>query len=517
MSKIVDSSLKSAVKGTALVFFGMVASILIWFTTQWLIIRSATAEEFGLYTLAMTVGGVLSALAFLGMQEGATRYVSTFLGEGKREDADSIARSSMHLGIMSGMVTCALLYILSGVLARHVFYKPEIAAPLRAISFFVPLSVATGIISSILRGHGIIRPKVYFQDIGQPSFFLVLLAAALLLGLSYMGFIYAHILSMAIVLMLIAIYGHRKIGPNPFSARRGRHCRKLLRFSLPLLFAGLSYMVLSWTDTLMLGRYAAAKDVGIYNVSVSLAKLLTFALSALAFILLPLAGEMHAKGQSAELKRTYQVLTKWVFTATLPVFFILFFFPEMTIEFLFGERLVAAAVPLRILALGFLFHVFLGVNAILLTVFGKTRAIMQTSVAAAVLNIALNYVFIKRLGYGMAGAATATVVSYILLNAANSLILHRHSGIHPVTKRHIKPVVGSVAIGLIIYAIAKNLPLYLWMMPLYLVLFVGGYGLSILLTRSVDQEDVALFDAVSRKTGIEMRRMRKLILRFAQN
>ena len=102
---------------------------------------------------------------------------------------------------------------------------------------------------------------------------------------------------------------------------------ELLRFSLPLLIVSLLSVVLGWTDTLMLGRYTKAASVGIYNVSISLAKLLTFPLSAISFVFMPIAGEMYARKQSAELGRTYQVLTKWIFSVTFPIFLYFIFFP----------------------------------------------------------------------------------------------------------------------------------------------------------------------------------------------
>jgi len=515
MSEGLDSSLKKAVKGATLIFLGTVAGNLIWFAIKVLIVRSITKEEFGMYTLALTVASVLSAIAFLGTQEGTTRFIATLSGEGRAEEADSVARSSLHVGMASGLAAAVLLYLLSGPAARHVFYKPELAPALRAFSLFIPFSVMAGVVVSVLRGHGIIRPKVYYQDIGHPIYFLAFLLVPLAYGLSYLDIIHAFTASTVLVFISVSTYGYRKTGLNPAPLRRGRHYGELLRFSLPLLFAGVSNMVLVWTDSLMLGRYAGAEDVGVYNVGISLARLLAFPLTALSFVFLPLAGEMHSRQQHAELRRTYQVLTKWVFAATLPLFFVLFFFPEMTITFLFGERLVEAALPLRILSLGFLFHVFLGANSVLLLVLGMPQAFMKVSMLSAFLNVILNYVLIKRLGLGVEGASAATAVSYILLNLLTTAVVYRKSAIHPFTAKYLRPLAGSAVISLIIYAVVKGLPFFsLWLMPLYLALFVGGYVFSLLVTRSLDKEDLFLFDAVSNRLSVDMKRTRKMLSWF---
>jgi O-antigen/teichoic acid export membrane protein len=516
MSQQLDSTLKTAVKGTTLIFSGMVAGHLLWFVIKVLIARNITVEEFGLYSLSITVAGVLTAISPLGTLEGTARNISTFRGKDRPEDAESLARASLHINLFSSLAVSILLFALSGPVARYVFYKPQVAAALRVVSLVLPLDALSAILGSILLGHGIIRHRVYYQDIGRPLYYLLLLGVISLLGFTFMNVIYAFALAAALVFVSISSYEYRKLGIPPLPLRKGLHYRELLRFSLPLLVAGVSSFILGWTDTLMLGRYTPPESVGIYNVSMSFAKLMLFALSGIGFIFLPLATEMHARGQQAELKRNYQVLTKWVFAATFPIFFVLFFFPEMTITFFFGGGFVEASMPLRILTLGFLFHVFLGTNGMLLMALGMTRVIMRISILGAVMNIILNYILIKRMGMGVVGASAATLVSYVAINALVSTVLYRASGIHPFTIKYIKPVVGASVIGLIIYALAKNVFFSFWLMPLYLILFIAGYVASLLLSRSLDKEDIALFEAVTSRTGLRLEWLRRLIMRFAR-
>jgi O-antigen/teichoic acid export membrane protein len=514
MSETVNSSLRTAVKGTTLILLGTVVSMFLWLATKILIVRNTTSDEFGIYSLALAVVGIISAVATLGLREGVARFVSIFLGEDKKHEAQSISRDALRISLASSISVFLLLLFLSPLISRYVFYMPEFEPPLRVFSFVIPLTIMSHIVGAILRGHNIIRPRVYYLDVGHPLFFLVFLCAVLLLGLPFMGILYSYVLAMAVVFLSISSYGYRKIRLKPLSLRGGRHGRELLGFSLPLLTVSVMGMVLTWTDTLMLGRYTGAQDVGVYNISVTLARLATFPLGALVFVFMPLAGEMYASSQIPELKRTYQVLTKWIFSATIPIFFVLFFFPEMTITFLFSDRFIEASMPLRILSLGFLFHTFLGANGMLMMVFGLSRSLMHLSVFGALLGIALNYILIKRLGMGITGAAVATAVAYIAINITTSYILYRESRIHPFTARYLRPVAGSSVVALLIYALAKSLPLYLWLMPLYFILFIGGYIFSLLLTRSLDSEDIALFEAVSKKTGLEMRLMRKTLHKF---
>src|SRR5208283_65755 len=353
MSDIVHSSLKSAVKGSTIVFLGMVGSILLWFATKVLIVRNTTKEELGIYSIVVAVVGILSLLAGLGIQEGVPRYISLFLGEGKKNEAKAISRTAIITGLISGTAFFLFLFLFSGPIARYVFYKPELRVPLLIISFFIPLTVISTNIVGILRGYNMIYPRVFFFDIGQPFFFLLLLGLFFIMRLPFTSIFYAYSFSMSLVLLSLGAYYLAKIElPQPQLATiPQRYGRELIKFSAPLLMASVLGIVLTWCDTLILGRYTRAEEVGLYNVSISLAKLLTFPIMALEFVYMPIAGELYIKKQYSELKRTYQVLTKWNFLVTLPIFFVLFFFPEMTITFLFGARFLDSSQALRILSL----------------------------------------------------------------------------------------------------------------------------------------------------------------------
>lgn len=514
MSETVQSSLKKTVKGTSLVFAGAVVGFVVSFAAKVLVVRNTTAEVFGLYSLALAVFSVCAIFANLGLQQGITRFVSVFLGEGRKEDADSVARSSVRLSFFSGAAFSIALIALSEVAAQKVFYKPEIVLSLRIAALGLPFTVLARTIAGALRGYNLIGPKVYYIDIGQPLFFLLFFLAALIPGITLENLMYCYLFSMAMMFLAVGCYGYKKTGLSPLALRGGRHGGELLRFSLPLIVSGLMAVVFSWTDTLILGRYVGAGEVGIYNVAAALGRVLVFPLLGVGFVFMPIAGEMYARKQFAELKRTYQVLTKWSFALTLPVFFVLFLFPETTIKFLFGARFVDAADPLRLLSLGFIFNAFFGSNGMLMVVLGLSKTIMNVSVIAAVVNITLNYILVKRLGLGMTGAAISTMVSYIFMNVVFSSILYLREGIHPVTAKYIKPVLGSSVIGLLLYAAAKLLIFEFWMLPVYFALFIAGYVLVLLFSKSLDHEDLFMFEAISKKTGLEMNFIRKILQRF---
>ncbi len=519
MPKGLNAHLKTAVKRSTLVLASTVASQLVWFCIKILVVRSTTKAEFGIYSLMLTIFGVLVTIVPLGVPAGVTRFVSLSQGEENRAEAVGISKAGVQIALCLGLAASIAIYFLSGQIARHVFYTPGLAGPLRIISFLLPFAIYQNITGGILLGNGFISQKI-FNDLLTPVFYMLLILVVLLFHMHFSGILFAYVSASLAIVFLVLAFGFKKLGGAyllPF-ARRGctiparpdykkRH-EALLKFSVPLLVASVTNMIIMWADTLMVGRYIGAKAVGTYSVSVSLVNLLLFPLTALSFVFLPISGEIYANDGAGnnglrDLKRAYQVLTKWAFAATLPIFFVLFFFPQMTITALFGPRFLDAALPLRFLAFGLMINAFLGTNGMLMMVMGYSREIMNISVAGAAFNIAMNYILIKKAGLGLAGASISTMSSYILINVLYSLSLYRRSGLHPFSPSYMKPLAGAAISGLLIYAVAKSLPLSFWMLPVYFLLFVGGYGASLLLTRSIEAEDLFILERVLNRMGVQ--------------
>jgi len=367
---------------------------------------------------------------------------------------------------------------------------------------------------AIARGFNDVKPRVYFQKILRNVLFISLLIAILWLSLSFLEVIYAFSFSIIISCFLLAIYVIKKFA-FPIKKDGPYHTpikKELLFFSLPLLVVAMLNMIMTWTDTLMLGYFKTAEIVGLYNAAIPLAQLIPIALTSAAFLYTPIVSELYSKNLVREIGRTYQVLTKWIFSSTLPIFFILFLFPETVLNLLFGINYVSASIALRFLSLGFMFHAFLGLNGLTLMVMGKTRFLMCTSLIAAISNIALNITLIPL--FSIEGAAIASLIAYFVANILNSTKLYQLSGIHPFTWNYLKPIGISIILLALIYFLASHFEVKLWILLIFLIIFLFSYLILILLTKSFDKEDIELFLVMEKRTGIDLEAIRKILKRF---
>jgi len=514
MSRITNQSLQTIARGTAIIFFSTIIGMLFAFGGRVLMARFFSQSEYGIFSLALVILNIAVVISMVGIGGGSTRQIAYYRGKDDMAKVQAVISSSLQIAFIASILLSLVLFFTSGVISAQIFHEPGLALPLKIFSIAIPFFVLINILASIFRGFDEVKPMAYFQVILRIGLFPLLLLPVILLSLPFWAGMYAFSASIIGTGIAFAVYTLKKA---PFTVKRypaiNPMAKELLLFSLPLLGVAMLGTVIMWTDTLMLGYFKTPEVVGLYNSALPLAQFIPIALSSMAFIYVPIASQLYSQDLVSEIKRTYQVTTKWIFSVAFPLFLLLFLFPETILSFLFGAGYAEAAVALRILSLGFVFLAFLGANGMTLLAMGKTRLLMWVSLLAAGLNIILNIVLIPQ--WSITGAAIASLVSHFASNIFCSVKLYQLSRIHPFTKSYLKPVIACGGIIAIIYVLTRSLLVVsYWMLPLIFILFLVVYGLSLLLTRSFDEEDIMLLLAIEKRVGINMELAKKILRKF---
>jgi O-antigen/teichoic acid export membrane protein len=513
-STTIDESLRKVAGGTSIVLFGTVVGMLLGFAGRVIVVRYITQSEYGMFMLASVLASAFTMAATLGLPQGMTRYIAYFRGRNELARIRGIVFSSLRFASVSGIALSVILFLIADILSEQAFHNPELATPLRILAVTIPCSVLVNLLIAFYRGCDRVEVKAYFHDILHGALVPALVGLVILFGWAFHGVIYAHLAAAVITcLALVAYTATRPPLHLKHIAGVSAVGRQLLLFSFPLLIQSMLATIIQWTDTIMLGYFKTSGDVGLYNAALPLARFIPIPLASMAFVYVPVASLLYSRGLKHEIKRSYQILTKWVFSLSLPIFMLLLLFPGQILSLFFGPQYDEAALALRILSLGFLVHTFLGVNGMTLVVMGQTRPLLWTGLTAALLNIALNTTLIPL--WGVTGAAVASLASYCVANVLNSAKLYQLSRIHPFTRNYVKPIVASVISILVVYAVATNLfAVKFWMLPLFFVFFLAAYGLSLLLTRSFDKEDIMLLLEIEKRSGIDATPLKRLLRRF---
>ncbi|MCK5563048.1 oligosaccharide flippase family protein, partial [Candidatus Bathyarchaeota archaeon] len=453
----------------------------------------------------------------LGLERGIARQVAFYRGKHDVTKAKEVLFSSLQIVIVASVLLSLILFFISDFISVRFFHIPELSAIIKIFCIAIPFLVLNRIFTSMFRGFDRAQPHVYMENILRNALFPLLLIIVVLLHLSFMWVVYAFVSSIILTFISYAVYATKNL-PLALSGRSSVFAssvtKELLLFSLPLLLLGMFASIIAWTDTLMLGYFMFSDDVGLYNAAVPLAHLLPIFLAAMNFLYVPVVSRLYAKNQKEETKRSYVIVTKWVMSATLPIFLIFVLFPEFSLDTLFGFRYIGAAFALQILSIGFFISTILGPNGSTLMVIGETRFLMWSTLIAAIANIILNIALIPPLGIN--GAAIATASAIAIFNFSVSAKLYSLTKIHPFSMNYLKSALALIVLALILYAVVKNLvsAIPFWLPPILLILFLGASALATLLTRSFDKEDIMMLLAIERRLGLNLSAIKRILRRF---
>ncbi|MBU7015052.1 MAG: flippase [Theionarchaea archaeon] len=506
----VTKSLGSIAKGTLFSSLGIFLALFLSFLQRWIIIRVTTPEEYGLYSLSLAVIAVFLSIGSLGLLDGIARVISAHSSVDSDVSRKNIFSSLIFLSSVSGGVCLLILVFGSPYLSS--FFGKDITWIVRVVSISLPFTLLLDFLVSFFRGIEKAEVKALFNDFLRNFLFLSILVAIFLRKMTFHSIIIGYVISFVISATLIFLYTFWKVG-SPRVQRVLPITEEMILFSLPLLGGSLFQSITAWVDTLLLGVFRSSGEIALYNAALPTSKLIQAFLGALLFIYMPVATSLFSRGLLAEMKKVYITVSKWVLFLTVPLFVVLFSNAEVFFQFLYGHRYLEAVLSFRIIAAGYLLHLAFGPNGGALIAMGKTRVMMMTIIVTSLTNLAANLFLIPRLG--MEGAAISMLLTLIVASLARGIALYRLSGIHPLEKNYTKPLLLSFPVILGCQMVLERVvALEVWTFPFLLAMYTFLYGFCMILTRSVDQEDIWMLVTIEKKLGVEFVFLKKILRKF---
>lgn len=508
----VGESLGKIANGAAIVFVGLFTFFFFEFITRVIIARCTTCSEYGTFSIGLVLLNFFVLISCLGLHVGSTRYIAYYRGTGDCGKVKGVIFSAVKLSFIASIACFLLFFFFSDLLA--VLFHLQQPSVLRTFAIVIPFAVSIEILASIFRGFDRVQEKVYFRDLLSSILKLVFIIPAIIFGYSILELVYMYITAIVVTSLVFVAYTVKKL-PVGINGREPMG-KELLSFSLPLLTANALTIVVMQTDTLMLGYFYTTDVVGLYNAAHPLAQLIRIFLISLFFIYVPITTQLYAKNNIDEMRRNYMVLTKWTVSATLPLFLVIFLFPEEVIDVFFGPAYTQGrvALTLQILALGMFLHVFFGPNAATLIVMGKSRLHLINNSAAAIMNVILNLLLIP--AYGIVGAAVSSASSIGLISALALLQIYYTHRIHPFKRAYIKSLIIFTLFVCIFYTIINS---YYGAVPAFMligfgILFFVVFELTLLINKSFDKGDLAMLLKLAKAIGFNESRIKMVLERF---
>lgn len=498
--------LKSIAKGTGVQIAANIGAKLLTFVSTIIIIRFLTTGQWGIISLSFVLIEIASIISDLGLPRGVARFVALYRERGGNERIYGTIISSLLITVVAGIVAFAALNKLSINIAKF-FKSPELASELASVlalmAIIVPTKNLIKILTSIFQGFEKVEINAIFEKILYALAKLAIITLFLIFGLSFKRIIFAYIGSPLLVLFALIFYTKYKL-PKLSRYQGYRFCTtELIKFSLPLLATTILLVLMQRTDLIMIGHFLQKREVGLYAAISRLNEFLLFIPVSASFIYLPIATRLLSKKEEDKLNKIFSSLVKWCYIVSIPVALVFIVYPYFAIPFLFGSEYAPAVSALQILTIGLLIHVLIGLNGTTAIAGGKTWLIFINSIIALIINIILNYVFIPI--FGINGAASATAISYLLINIIFYLEVYHLWKIQPFTRSLLKILAGSFILILSLYYIF-NLSQFAGMHKAVLSILVLSIIIFIYMffIRWLENEDVLLLEAVAERLKLNM-------------
>ncbi|WP_254532779.1 flippase [Natrinema gelatinilyticum] len=418
--------IETLLSSATLILIGTVLSSVSGLIERVIIGRVLGPSKYGVVSISLAIVTLAATASMFGLTQGVPRYMSRFDATAKRR---GVWTSGMVIaGVLSITVTTGLFFF-AEELSIRLLGSREYTTVLQIFLFTIPLLTALKMTVGGIRGEENTIYRTYSHDLFYPLSRIGLLGVLLLSGVGLVAPSIAYF-GGALIATVAALYLLNRL----FSIRGALdwQFRELVFFSAPLIVSMVMSILLTRTDTIMIGYFRTSTEAGLYSAAYPIAAGLQLVLTSFGFLYLPLASRLDAEDSRDETEAVYELTTKWIYIMTFPAFAIFLLFPGQILAFFWGSDYTQAGLSLSILSLGFFSSAAAGRNRETISAFGYTRYVMYSNILAFVVNLCLNIYLIP--AYGYTGAAISSALSFLMLNLFVYFVLDRKFEITPFSK-----------------------------------------------------------------------------------
>ncbi len=233
---------------------------------------------------------------------------------------------------------------------------------------------------------------------------------------------------------------------------------KILIFYIPLMLSGILQLLFNAADIVVVGRFAGNESLAAVGSTSSLTNLIVNLFIGLSVGANVLVARYYGANQKDELKEMVQTTVATAFVSGIILIFVGFFVSRPALIWMgTPEDVIAHSVLyMRIYFGGMPFMMVYNFGSAVLRAVGDTKRPLYYLLIAGVVNVVLNLIFVIVFSMGVAGVATATVVSQAIsavlvvrcLIQSDSVYRLEMKGIHIAPDKLIKMVQIGIPAGM---------------------------------------------------------------------
>ncbi|MBP2201437.1 O-antigen/teichoic acid export membrane protein [Methanococcus voltae] len=315
-----------------------------------------------------------------------------------------------------------------------------------------------GILNNLLRGF---QNQKYLATITPFKSVIILMTSIILLLFGLNDFrvpIIAYSLAPIIAVVLYGSIVFKKVYPDYFNTKSKiskEISKKMLNFGIPITMNSATSVLLTYIDGVFLTIFTGLIAVAEYrNVAAPTITLLNIAVGSISIVLLPMVSELWTLGKVRELTLGITNIFKYLMALTIPLIICLAYYVPEFITVFFNSSYLPVTDAVRVLMVSVIFSSLYIINSTVLSGVGKPHIATKFLYMGIFVNILLNFLLIPK--FGSLGAATTTLISYIIIHILLSRYLKKSMNLEIKYKETFKILVVGF-LSLIPPALITNL------------------------------------------------------------
>ena len=369
--------------------------------------RAFSVEDYGVFGLISTTLLISLSIAKLGSPSSIVRFHAEF--ESARK-LDKFYSTVLLTSVGLSVIVAIFLLIITELVFKH-FWGSTMIRLIPIVSLLIVIGCTTDIIASALRAE---------QETKMYNFIAIIRRySSLALGIFFIfyfvkgpyGFYVGQVLSGILILIVLLFYFRKKMSLRP-SYFSSDIFKTTFKYGFPLIWNELGTLVLNYADRYLIQIYLGATSLGIYTAGYSLATYVSdIMIYSISYAMTPLSMNILVTKGKQETKNFFAKTFRYYLLVMLPVVFGFIAVGPNLLAFLASSKYAEASVILPYVIIGQLVHA----SAIILNsglyIEKKTHLVSILTLAACLVNIALNLLLIPL--FGIVGSAQATLISFI--------------------------------------------------------------------------------------------------------
>jgi len=420
-----EASVTRRLAGT--IFVIRVVSAALAYLSQILLARWMGGSDYGIYVYVWTWVLLLGSMMDFGISASAQKIIPEYRTRGEHALLRGFLAGSRWMTLA---VSAAISLLLAGaVRGLSPWIEAGAVVPMYIGCLTLPAFVVANTQDGIARSHDWMRLGLMPQFILRQALIIGFTAGAFVLGF-HLGASMAMLASAAAVWIAMIgqmavlnrrLAGHIAPGPKTYNVRGW------LAISLPILLVESFYLLLSYTDVLVLQQFRSSEEVGVYFAVVKTLALVSFIHFAMSATTAHRFAEYHALGDKVRLSAYVAHAINWTFWPSLIATLMLLALGEPLL-WLFGPQFVTGYSIMFVAAIGLVVRAAIGPVERLLNMLGHQHICALAYALAFAMNVALCIALVPR--FGGHGAAAATSISLTFETVLLFSIVRRRLGLH---------------------------------------------------------------------------------------